>query len=92
MGPGAPAVLMLTTFRADDAVRRALRAGASGYVLKDAAPAELATAIEGGGGGPGVADPTLARDLLPELAREPVRRSSPIDAALPSSPTVSVRY
>ncbi len=77
LAPGAPAVLMLTTFRADDAVRRALRAGASGYVLKDAAPAELATAIRAVAEGRAWLDPTLARDLLPELAREPVETIVP---------------
>lgn len=77
LGAGAPAVLMLTTYRADESVRRALRAGASGYVLKDAAPAELAIAIRAVAEGRAWLDPTVARDLLPELAREPVETTLP---------------
>jgi DNA-binding NarL/FixJ family response regulator len=76
-GPDAPAVLMLTTYRADDGVRRALRAGASGYVLKDAAPTELATAIRAVTEGRAWLDPTLTRTLLPEIAREPVEAVPP---------------
>lgn len=72
LGPDAPTVLMLTTYRADDGVRSALRSGAAGYVLKDAAPAELATAIRAVVEGRVWLDPTVARDLLPELTREPV--------------------
>ena len=40
-----PAVLVLTTYHVDEAVRSSLRAGASGFVLKDAAPDELVAAI-----------------------------------------------
>ena len=42
---GAPEILVLTTFDADDQVLRALRAGASGYLLKDAPPADIAEAV-----------------------------------------------
>lgn len=77
LGAEAPVVLMLTTYRADDAVRRALRAGAAGYVLKDAAPAELATAIRAVAEGRVWLDPTVAKDLLPDLVREPVVATVP---------------
>lgn len=80
---GGPAVLMLTTYRVDDGVRAALRAGASGYVLKDAAPAELATAIRAVAEGRAWLDPTVARDLLPELCREPVEVRPPDRNAAP---------
>lgn len=82
-GHDAPAVLMLTTYRADEGVRSALRAGAAGYVLKDAAPAELATAIRAVAEGRAWLDPTVARDLLPELAREPVESRPPDPSGAP---------
>jgi DNA-binding NarL/FixJ family response regulator len=41
----APEVLVLTTFEADDYVLRALRAGASGFLLKDTPPAEIVRAV-----------------------------------------------
>lgn len=60
-----PRLLVLTSFAGQDRVVPALRAGASGYLLKDAPPAELEAAIRTvhrGGTvlGPGVADPVLA--------------------------------
>ena len=91
LGAGAPAVLMLTTYRADESVRRALRAGASGYVLKDAAPAELAIAIRAVAEGRAWLDPTWLAICCPSWRGSPWRRPSRIDAALPSSPTGSVR-
>jgi DNA-binding NarL/FixJ family response regulator len=44
--PDPPAVLVLTTFDADELVMRALQAGASGFPLKDTPPAEIVRAIE----------------------------------------------
>ncbi len=44
-GPGAPAVLILTTFDRDDYLFAALRAGASGFLLKNGTPEELIEAI-----------------------------------------------
>lgn len=44
-GPGAPAVLILTTFDRDDYLFTALRAGASGFLLKNGTPEELIEAI-----------------------------------------------
>ena len=60
-------MLMLTTYQVDDAVRAALRAGASGYVLKDAAPDELVVAIRAVADGEAWLDPTVAATLLDEL-------------------------
>jgi DNA-binding NarL/FixJ family response regulator len=72
--PAPPRVLVLTSFAGEDRVVPAVRAGAAGYLLKDAPPAELEAAIHTvhrGGAllGPGVADPVMA-----EVARE---RSDP---------------
>ena len=44
--PDPPAVVVLTTFDADELVLRALRAGAAGFLLKDTPPAEIVRAIE----------------------------------------------
>src|SRR5437762_14239002 len=41
----APEVIVLTTFEADDYVLRALRAGASGFLLKDTPPADIVRAV-----------------------------------------------
>ncbi|MGG7613772.1 response regulator, partial [Streptomyces sp. ZG43] len=43
--PGAPEVVLLTTFHADEQVLRALRAGAAGFVLKDTPPGEIVAAV-----------------------------------------------
>ena len=48
--PHPPAVVVLTTFDTDDAVFRALEAGATGFLLKDTPPAELLRAVRHGGG------------------------------------------
>jgi DNA-binding NarL/FixJ family response regulator len=71
------AVLMLTTYRADEQVRAALRAGASGYVLKDAAPDELVSAVRAVAAGEAWLDPAVARSLLNDFAREPVADEPP---------------
>ncbi|HEY4098366.1 MAG TPA: response regulator transcription factor, partial [Baekduia sp.] len=44
--PDPPAVIVLTTFDADDLVMRALQAGAAGFLLKDTPPPEIVRAIE----------------------------------------------
>jgi DNA-binding NarL/FixJ family response regulator len=68
VGRGGAAVLMLTTYHADDEVQAALRAGASGYVLKDAAPDELVRAVRAVAAGAGWLDPVVIRPLLVDLA------------------------
>ena len=65
----APAskVLILTTFDLDEYVFAGLRAGASGFLLKDALPAELLTAIRTVAGGEAVLAPTATRRLLDQF-------------------------
>ena len=62
-------VLVLTTFDLDEYVHAALRAGASGFLLKDARPDELLAAIRAVAVGDAVIAPALTRRLLDEYAR-----------------------
>ncbi len=60
----APHVIVLTTFDADDHVLRALRAGASGFLLKDTPPPEILKAVRLVAGGDAMLSPTVTRRLL----------------------------
>ncbi len=62
-------VLMLTTFGLDDYVFDALRAGASGFMLKDAPPEELLDAIRVVAGGAALLAPAVTRAVVAEFAR-----------------------
>jgi DNA-binding NarL/FixJ family response regulator len=64
VGQGTARVLVLTTFDLDEYVYAALRAGASGFLLKDVPPAELITAIHAVAGGQAVVAPVVTRRLL----------------------------
>ncbi|MEA2270029.1 MAG: hypothetical protein QOC64_2639 [Solirubrobacteraceae bacterium] len=66
--PNPPAVLVLTTFDADELVLRALQAGASGFLLKDTAPAEIVRAIELVHAGEGMLSPAVTRRLITLVA------------------------
>jgi DNA-binding NarL/FixJ family response regulator len=66
--PQAPAVLVLTTFDADELVLRALRAGAAGFLLKDTPPAEIVRAIEHVHAGDGTLSPAVAGRLIALVA------------------------
>jgi DNA-binding NarL/FixJ family response regulator len=63
-GPRAPRVIVLTTFDADEHVVDGLRAGASGFLLKDAEPEELLGAIRAVAAGEAVIAPRATRRLL----------------------------
>ncbi|MEU9860607.1 response regulator transcription factor [Streptomyces sp. NPDC047971] len=63
-----PKVLMLTTFHDDEQVRTALRAGASGFLLKDTPPDDLLRAIRDVSEGRAVLGPPVARRLVDGLA------------------------
>lgn len=62
--PDAPRVIVLTTFDLDEYAHAALRAGASGFMLKDAGPEELLTAIRSVHGGDAVIAPSTTRRLI----------------------------
>ena len=66
--PRPPAVLVLTTFDADELVIRALQAGAAGFLLKDAAPTDIVRAIESVHAGEGTLSPAIARRLIALVA------------------------
>ena len=67
--PGAPKVLVLTTFDLDDYVYQALRWGASGFLLKDASARELADAVRVVAAGDALLSPGVTRRLISEFAR-----------------------
>jgi DNA-binding NarL/FixJ family response regulator len=64
----APAVIVLTTFDADDMVLRALRAGAGGFLLKDTPPPEILKAVRLVAAGEAMLSPTVTRRLLTHFA------------------------
>ncbi|WP_433462988.1 response regulator [Spirillospora sp. CA-128828] len=66
---GAPKILMLTTFDLDDYVYAALRAGASGFLLKDASATELAEAVRVVAAGDALLSPSITRRLIAEFSR-----------------------
>jgi DNA-binding NarL/FixJ family response regulator len=66
---GSPArILVLTTFDLDEYVHAAIRAGASGFLLKDVTPAELVEAIRIVAGGDALLAPSVTRRLLERFA------------------------
>ena len=74
-----PYVLMLTTFDLEDYVYAALRAGASGFLLKDAPAEQLVAAVEVVARGDALLAPQVTRLLIEEVAR----RRSPDPSAVP---------
>ena len=66
--PGAPEVIILTTFDADEHVLRALRAGAAGFVLKDTPPAEIVESVRRVAGGQPVLSPAVTKRLMTRVA------------------------
>src|SRR5690349_2256244 len=67
----ATRVLMLTTFGLDSYVYEALRAGASGFMLKDAPPEEIAAAVRIVAGGDALLAPAVTRAVIEEFTRHP---------------------
>ncbi|MEN9620668.1 MAG: hypothetical protein RL499_861, partial [Actinomycetota bacterium] len=97
-GRTPPRVIVLTTFDLDDAALRAIRAGASGFLLKDAEPEFLLAAIRAVHGGHAVVAPGAIADLLAHVgpgsgrsgatdarhSRTPADLAAARDAALPT--------
>ena len=70
-GRPAPKVVMLTTFDLDDYVYAALRAGASGFLLKDSPRADLISAVRAAAAGDALLAPSVTRRLIEAFARRP---------------------
>jgi DNA-binding NarL/FixJ family response regulator len=66
-----PRVLVVTTFDIDEYVYEALRAGASGFLLKNSPPEELARAIRVVAAGESLLSPSITRRLIEDVARRP---------------------
>ena len=70
-GPAGPKVVMLTTFDLDDYVYEALRAGASGFLLKDSPRHDLIAAVRAAAAGDALLAPSVTRRLIEAFARRP---------------------
>ncbi|MGQ4515230.1 response regulator [Streptomyces sp. DW26H14] len=79
-------VLILTTYADDDAVIPALRAGAAGYLTKDATGEALMAAVRDVAAGRTALDPAIQRRLVQLLVSEPEPAASPAPAAGPAVP------
>jgi len=66
-----PRILILTTFDLDEYVYEALRAGASGFLLKDTPPEQLVEAIRVVAGGDALLSPAVTRRVIAEFVRRP---------------------
>ncbi|MBB2947549.1 DNA-binding NarL/FixJ family response regulator [Actinoplanes lutulentus] len=81
-GPQPPRVLVLTTFHQDAYVFQALRAGASGFLLKDAEPAELVAAIRTVASGEAMLSPAVTRRLIDAFAAGAIAEAAAPDPRL----------
>jgi DNA-binding NarL/FixJ family response regulator len=79
-GGDAPRVLILTTFDLDEYVYAGLRAGASGFLLKDVPPAELVAAIRAVARGDAVVAPSVTRRLIDAYAHRLPSGAASLDA------------
>ncbi len=75
-------VVILTTFDLDEVVHEALRAGASGFLLKDTLPVELITAVRVVAAGDALISPKITRRLIAEFASRPEPGSGRAGAAV----------
>jgi DNA-binding NarL/FixJ family response regulator len=69
-------VLILTTFEADEYVYEALRAGASGFLVKDTEPADLLAAVRVVARGDALLSPSVTRRLIADIAGRPGRQKA----------------
>lgn len=86
--PGAR-VLILTTYADDDAVIPALRAGAAGYLTKDATGEAVLAAVRDVAAGRTVLDPAVQRRLVQLVVSDPAPAAPPSPAAAPAGPPAS---
>lgn len=82
----ATRVLILTTFGLDTYVFDALRAGASGFMLKDAPPEELVAAVRIVASGEALLAPAVTRSVVEEFARRPAAAPTPSPALAELTP------
>ncbi|EWM13996.1 response regulator transcription factor [Kutzneria sp. 744] len=85
-GPGVPdpaKVLVVTTFNLDEYVYDALRAGASGFLLKDARPADLIAAVRTVAAGESLLSPAVTRQLIGRFADRIRPQANPVDGLAP---------
>jgi DNA-binding NarL/FixJ family response regulator len=71
-------VIVVTTFEIDEYVFRALQAGASGFILKDAAPAELVRAIRVVAAGEALLSPSVTKRLITRFSQRPATMFAPV--------------
>jgi DNA-binding NarL/FixJ family response regulator len=76
-------VLVLTTFEADEHVYRALRAGASGFLVKDTEPEDLPAAVRVVARGDGLLSPGVTRRLIADIAARAEPALAPVGTPLP---------
>ena len=79
-------ILMLTTFDLDEYVYAALKAGASGFLLKDAPPESLVEAVRAVARGDALLAPAITRRLVEEFVRRPAPGSTTPEALAPLTP------
>ena len=75
-------VIILTTFESDEYVYQALRAGASGFLVKDTEPADLIQAVRVVARGDALLSPSVTRRLITDIASRRPERPPPSDRAL----------
>jgi DNA-binding NarL/FixJ family response regulator len=78
-------ILMLTTFNLDEYVYRAMKAGASGFLLKDASREQLTGAVRTVSAGDSLLAPAITRRLIDDFCRGPAPGAAAADAAGPLS-------
>lgn len=76
-GEGTTRVVILTTYDLDEYVFDALRAGASGFLLKDSPPGRLIEAVRVASSGDALLSPSITRKLVEEFTQQPIREPAP---------------